>query len=143
MRLIEVPGATGYLDTDYAAKGRAGVEALDDPQTDLVIVHVEAPDEAGHEGDARAKVQAIERTDELIVGPLLAAARRREEWRMLVAPDHPTPCTTRAHSSAPPPFCFAGTGVAAVEQTTFSEANAKESELFIKRGHELMDLFIS
>ncbi|UCD75058.1 MAG: cofactor-independent phosphoglycerate mutase, partial [Phycisphaerales bacterium] len=100
MKLIEVPGATGYLDTNYGGKGQAGVQALDG--YDLVTVHVEAPDEAGHEGNAAEKVKALEKIDDLIVGPMLEALREHDEWRILVAPDHPTPCTTKAHSAVPP-----------------------------------------
>src|SRR5439155_13915758 len=86
---IDVPGATGYLDTDYAAKGRHGVEALRDH--DLVCVHVEAPDEASHEGRADAKVKALEEIDRHIVGPLLEALPGHGAWRILVSPDHRTP----------------------------------------------------
>ena len=85
---IEVPGATGYLDTDYAAKGLAAIEALD--STDIVCVHVEAPDEASHEGKAAEKVKALEQIDAQIVGPLWEALRRQESWRMLISPDHRT-----------------------------------------------------
>src|SRR5439155_25646938 len=77
---IDVPGATGYLDTDYAAKGRAGVEALRDH--DIVCVHVEAPDEASHEGRADAKVEALERIDRDIVGPLRRALESQGDWRL-------------------------------------------------------------
>ena len=84
---IDVPGATGYLDTDYAAKGRYGVAALQDH--DLVCVHVEAPDEASHEGQADAKVKALEQIDEHIVGPLLEALPRHGDWRILVSPGPP------------------------------------------------------
>ena len=107
---IDVPGATGYLDTDYAAKGRYGVEALKDH--DLVCVHVEAPDEASHEGRADEKVKALERIDEHIVGPLLEALPGYGDWRILVSPDHRTPLRTRAHAYGMVPFAVAGTGVA-------------------------------
>ncbi len=140
MKLIEVEGATGYLDTNYAGKGKAGVEALDN--YDLVVVHVEAPDEAGHEGNAHEKVKALEMVDKHIVGPLLKEVRTHDDWRILVAPDHPTPCTTKAHSSVPPPFCYAGSDVDAVEATTFCETHAQESELFIEHGHKLMGMFL-
>src|SRR5207249_6857377 len=83
---IDVAGATGYLDTDYAAKGRAGMAALKDH--DLVCVHVEAPDEASHEGKADAKVTALEEIDRHIVGPLLDALPAHGDWRILVSPDH-------------------------------------------------------
>ncbi len=86
---IDVAGATGYLDTDYAAKGRAAVAAL--PHHDLVCVHVEAPDEASHEGKADEKVKALEQIDRHIVGPLLEALPKHGDWRILVSPDHRTP----------------------------------------------------
>ena len=141
MTLIEVEGATGYLDTNYAGKGQAAVAALD--QYDLVVVHVEAPDEAGHEGDPRKKIEALERTDELVVGPLLEAVRKREGWRIMVAPDHPTPCTTRAHSSVPPPFCCAGRGIETAGGRPFSERHAQATGDLVDPGHELMAQFIS
>jgi 2,3-bisphosphoglycerate-independent phosphoglycerate mutase len=139
MDLIAVPGATGLPDTDYAAKGRYAVAALD--QYDLVAVHIEAPDEAAHSGDWRTKIEALERIDELVVGPVLEALRRHAHWRILVAPDHPTPCTTMAHSSEPPPFCMAGRGIAAVERRPFSEREALAGGWLLERGYELMGLF--
>ncbi|MBI5479913.1 MAG: cofactor-independent phosphoglycerate mutase [Deltaproteobacteria bacterium] len=139
MDLIEVPGATGYIDTDYDAKGRAAVRALDD--YDIVFVHVEAADEAGHLGDAREKVKALERIDEAVVGPVLEALRRRPEWRILVAADHPTPASTRAHSAVPPLFAFAGTGVEAVERRPFTEKDAAGG-IFLDPGHPIMRTFL-
>jgi len=141
MKLIEVEGATGYLDTDYAGKGKAAVAALN--QYDLVVVHVEAPDEAGHEGDLRKKIEALERIDALIVGPLLEAARRHDAWRIMVAPDHPTPCTTRAHSSVPPPFCYAGSDIEAGAGLPFGELNAQATRDLVDPGHDLMDQFMA
>lgn len=140
MKLIDVPGATGYLDTNYAGKGEAGVAALD--SFDMVVVHVEAPDEAGHQGDAAAKVEAIEKVDELVVGPMLEAVRQYDDWRILVAPDHPTPCGTKAHSAVPPPFAYAGSDVEAVEKQPFCEKHADASDLFITPGHRLIAQFI-
>lgn len=140
MELIDVPGATGYIDTDYVAKGRAAVAALDD--FDLVVVHIEAPDEAGHQGDAGAKVEALERIDTDIVGPVLERLRREKQWRILVAPDHPTPVEKRIHTSEPPPFCLAGTAVTTVLNRPFSEQNAAMSDLQIDPGCELMEYFL-
>jgi 2,3-bisphosphoglycerate-independent phosphoglycerate mutase len=137
---IDVPGATGYLDTDYAAKGRAGVAALADH--DLVCVHVEAPDEASHEGRADAKVKALEEIDRHIVGPLLEALPKYGEWRILVSPDHRTPLRTRAHAYGMVPFALAGTGVAAKGLPSYDEAVAAESELAFEKGHELMRTFL-
>jgi len=141
MKLIEVPGATGYIDTNYRGKGQAGAAALND--FDLVAVHVEAPDEAGHLGDVDAKITALERIDELVAGPILEAVRRFDNWRILVAPDHPTPCTTMAHDGTPPPVCYAGTGVDPVEQRPFTEKEAQAGGWLIDPGHELMNQFLA
>lgn len=140
MDLIDVPGATGYLDTDYAAKGRYAVEALD--RYDLVVVHVEAPDEAGHLGDADQKVRAIERVDAHVVGGVLNRLRQEPQWRILVAPDHPTPVGTRIHSADPPPFCMAGTRIQGVVARPFCEEAAGQSDLFVDPGHELLEYFL-
>jgi 2,3-bisphosphoglycerate-independent phosphoglycerate mutase len=137
---IDVSGATGYLDTDYAAKGRAGVAALADH--DLVCVHVEAPDEASHEGKADEKVKALEQIDCHIVGPLLEALPRYGEWRILVSPDHRTTLQTRAHAYGMVPFAMAGTGVAPQGQRSYDEAVAAESDLAFEKGHELMRRFL-
>jgi 2,3-bisphosphoglycerate-independent phosphoglycerate mutase len=133
---IDVPGATGYLDTDYAAKGRYGAEALKDH--DLVCVHVEAPDEASHEGKAEAKVKAIEEIDRHIVGRLLDALPRYGQWRILVSPDHRTPLRTRTHAHGPVPFAAAGAGVNCSGQGSYDEYVASASTLAFDRGHELM-----
>jgi 2,3-bisphosphoglycerate-independent phosphoglycerate mutase len=138
--LVEVPGVTGYIDTDYDAKGRAAIKALEDH--DLVIVHVEAPDEAGHQGLAEEKTTAIERIDQAVVGPVLQALRKYPAWRMLIAPDHPTPVTTKAHCSKPPPFAYAGTGVAASGSARFTEADAVASGNLVDPGHTLLAAFL-
>lgn len=138
---IDVPGATGYLDTDYAAKGRAGVAAL--KNHDLVCVHVEAPDEASHEGKADAKVKALEEIDRHIVGPLLEALPAHGDWRILVSPDHRTPLRTRAHAHGAVPFAVAGTGVAAKGQSSYDEATAEKAELAFDKGHKLMSWLLS
>ena len=106
---IDVPGATGYLDTDYAAKGRYAVEAL--KEHDLVCVHVEAPDEASHEGRADAKIEALEQIDRHIVAPVFAALQGYPQWRILVSPDHPTPLRTKTHSHGDVPIAMAGSGI--------------------------------
>jgi 2,3-bisphosphoglycerate-independent phosphoglycerate mutase len=137
---IDVPGATGYLDTDYAAKGRAGVAAL--AEYDLVCVHVEAPDEASHEGRADAKVKALEEIDRHIVGPLLESLPRHGAWRMLVSPDHRTPLRTRAHAHGPVPFAVAGTGIEGKGQLSYDEPVAAASDFSFEKGHELMPHFL-
>ncbi len=141
-RTIEVPGATGYTDTDYAAKGRHAVAALDDFETDIVCVHVEATDEASHEGDCAAKITALEQIDRHIVGPLHRALRSRGDYRILVSPDHPTPLRTKTHSHGMVPFAIAGTGVAPDEQAAYNEASAAASRLEFAEGWRLMDFFL-
>lgn len=137
---IDVPGATGYLDTDYVAKGRYGVAALYDH--DLVCVHVEAPDEASHEGKADEKVKALEEIDRHIVGPLLEVLQKHGDWRILVSPDHRTPLRTRAHAHGAVPFAVAGTGVQSHGQKSYDEIVAAQAELAFEKGHQLMPWFL-
>jgi 2,3-bisphosphoglycerate-independent phosphoglycerate mutase len=137
---IDVPGATGYLDTDYAAKGRYGVQAL--AGHDLVCVHVEAPDEASHEGKADAKVRALEEIDRHVVGPLLEALPGHGSWRILVSPDHRTTLRTRAHAYGMVPFAVAGTGIASNGKASYDEVVAAGSDLAFAKGHDLMPWFL-
>lgn len=139
-RRIDVPGATGYLDTDYAAKGRYAIEAL--LQADVVCVHVEATDEASHEGRADAKVQALEEIDRHIVGPLHAALAAGGDYRILVTPDHPTPLRTKTHSHGSVPFALCGTGVVADGSRTYDEPTAARSRLAFAAGWKLMRYFL-
>ena len=140
--VIEVPGATGWVDTNFAGKGQAAVKALDDH--DLVCVHVEAPDEAGHNADIKAKVYAIEQVDEHIVGPVLKRLQQeKDEWRILVLPDHPTPISVRTHTSDPVPFAIAGKRIEGVRKDPFTEAAAAAGDLHIALGHELMEYFLT
>lgn len=138
--VIEVPGATGYLDTDYRAKGRFAVEALKDH--DLVLVHVEAPDEASHEGSAEEKIRSIENIDAHILGPVLEALKAYSDYRILFLPDHYTIIQTRTHSAEPVPFAICGTGVGPPSGLTFTEGNALKTGLRFGRGHELMRHFL-
>ena len=107
-KIVDVPGATGYLDTDYAAKGRYAIDALRD--VDLVVVHVEASDEASHEGRADKKVEVLERIDADIVGPVHRFLQSQGDYRLLICPDHPTFLRTKTHSHGPVPFALCGTG---------------------------------
>jgi 2,3-bisphosphoglycerate-independent phosphoglycerate mutase len=137
---IEVPGATGYLDTDYAAKGRYAIEAL--KTTDIVCVHVEATDEASHEGQADAKVKSLEAIDAKIVAPLHAALKQHGDYRILVSPDHPTPIRTKTHSHGFVPFTICGSGIAADAATTYDEIAASQSNLAFAEGWKLMGHFL-
>lgn len=137
---IEVPGATGYTDTDYAAKGRYAIAALDD--VDLICVHIEASDEASHEGDCQGKVAALEQIDQHIVGPLAEALQSRGDWRMMISPDHPTFLRTRTHTHGDVPVAMAGTGIVADEFTSYGDTNAANSKLAFPAGWRAMDWFI-
>jgi 2,3-bisphosphoglycerate-independent phosphoglycerate mutase len=138
---IDVPGATGYLDTNYANKGKYAVEALG--AFDLVCVHVEAPDEASHEGKASEKVRALEQIDEHIVGPLLAALPRYGDYRILVEPDHRTTLATRAHAHGAVAFAAAGAGIASNGATQYDEATAAKTGLAFDPGWQLMKWFLT
>ncbi len=138
---IEVPGATGYLGTDYAAKGRYAIEALQD--IDVVCVHVEATDEASHEGNAQEKINALQAIDEHIVGPVHEALKAYGDYRVLVTPDHPTLLRTKTHSHGEVPFCIAGTGVTADAARDYDDAAASRSELAFPQGWKLMEYFLA
>jgi len=138
--VINVPGATGFVDTNYQGKASAAIEALD--KYDIVFVHIEAPDEASHNANAEMKKKAIEQIDKYIIGPVLEALQSYENWRILVMPDHPTPIQSGAHSAEPVPFAMAGNDINEVLHMTFSEANAAKSGLKIDKGFELMEYFL-
>lgn len=138
---LDVPGVTDYLDNDYAAQGRATIAALKD--FDIVCAHVEASDEATHEGLPQEKVKALEEIDRHIVGPVAAALTAQGEWRMLVSPDHRTLLRTRAHAHGEVPFAIAGTGISGKGQPSYDEAVAAASDVAFAKGHELMRRFLS
>lgn len=138
-RRIDVPTATGYLDTDYAAKGRVAAESLQ--HFDLVCVHVEAPDEASHEGRADAKVEALERIDRDIVGPLLDALPEHGDYRLLVEPDHRTTLATRAHAYGAVPFAACGHGITPGGAGQYDERTAAAGRAF-DPGWQLMRWFL-
>lgn len=141
-KVIEVAGATGYLDTDYAAKGRAAIQALRDDVTDFIVVHVEATDEASHEGKAHEKVRAVEQIDQHIVGPLHEYLRSQGDYRILVCPDHPTFLRTKTHSHGNVPFAMCGSDVSDNQVDTYDEITAGASSVKFARGCELMPWFL-
>mgnify|MGYP002632079611 FL=1 len=138
--VVEVEGATGYLDTDYAAKGRAAIETLKDH--DFVVVHIEASDEASHEGDAAAKVEALERIDADIVGPIHAHLKTQGDYRLLLSPDHPTFLRTKTHAHGYVPVGACGTGITADSASTYDDVSAAASSLVFEQGYELMPWFL-
>ena len=137
---IKVPGATGYYDTDYEAKAKYAIESLKDK--DFVYVHVEAPDEAGHNGDIRAKITAIENFDKFIVGGFLKHFSDKSKVRMLVLPDHATPISIRTHSDEPVPFVMYGKDIEVSRTKVFSELAAAGADLVFNTGSELTEYLL-
>jgi 2,3-bisphosphoglycerate-independent phosphoglycerate mutase len=140
LTVIDVPGATGTIDTDYAGKVSAAVKALEG--SDLVYLHVEAPDEAGHAGDVQMKIQAIEQFDEKVVGPLLSQMKEGKPWQILLLPDHPTIVSTRDHAADPVPFLLCRGLDQPAGTRAFSEAEALKRERIWSEGHRLMEHFL-
>jgi len=140
LNVITVPGATGFLDTDYAAKGRYGLASL--KERDFLILHVEAPDEAGHMGRADLKAEAIERIDELILGPMLEQLPTLGDFRLLLMPDHATPSKLKTHAPEPVPFALLdGKSLRSdsITKRRYTEADAKQAKLVVTAGYRLID----
>jgi 2,3-bisphosphoglycerate-independent phosphoglycerate mutase len=167
LEVLEVPGATGYFDTNYDGKAQYALKGL--REKDFVYVHVEAPDEAGHMGDLRLKIEAIEAFDEKIVGPILKGMADFERYRILVLPDHPTPLSVRTHTADPVPYVIypvgrgsqipfptnpvrerlsigvrgeAQNGVSSNGIEGFDEVSAKRRGIFIEEGYRLIERFL-
>ncbi len=139
---IDVPGITGYVDTDFAAKGLYAAQALQN--YDMVCVHVEAPDEAGHEGSVEKKIKALEDIDAQVVPPLLDALQSHGDWRLLVSPDHPTPIALKTHTSEFVPWLMVGSDIKnPTSQQYYDEETARNSAWRFDRGHEMMEHFLS
>lgn len=142
LEVVNVEGATGYIDTNYRGKAERALECLKD--MDFFFIHVEAPDEMAHEGNIKGKIQAIENFDELVVGTVLKGLPRLGDFRVLALSDHPTPIRIKTHSAGPSPFAVYSSRKAENKAAglTFSEAAALTSGLRVSPGHLLMDLFI-
>jgi 2,3-bisphosphoglycerate-independent phosphoglycerate mutase len=141
LEAVSVPGATGYLDTNYRGKVAAAIEALQ--ERDLVYLHVEAPDEASHEGNLELKMEAIEAFDSQVVGAVIAACRNMDGVRVMVITDHLTPIEIRTHARGFVPFAVCDLPAEQVgPQREFCESSAATTGLIIKPGHLLMEAFI-
>jgi 2,3-bisphosphoglycerate-independent phosphoglycerate mutase len=140
--IIEVPGATGYLDTNFKGKAEAALEAL--KLRDFVFVHVEAPDEASHSGKLADKIQAIECFDAQVVGPVLEGIKQFGDYRILCAPDHPTPVALMTHTSDPVPFVIYG-GETEVKQGVagYDELSAAATQCRVPEGFRLMEMLLA
>jgi len=140
--ILEVPGITGYLDTNYVGKAEAALKALE--RVDVAYIHVEAPDEAGHSGNYRDKLRAIENFDALVVGTVLKGIVAFNEYKILLLPDHATPLEVKTHTEEPVPFIIYDSRIKQYnENITFDESVTKMDDVpFFDQGHKLMDYFI-
>ena len=141
--VLEVPGATGYFDTNYEGKVQYALRGL--RERDFVYLHVEAPDEAGHMGNLRLKIEAIEAFDEKVVGALLKGMKGFERYKVLVLPDHPTPLSVRTHTADPVPYAmYSSEGeTQSAHGKKFDEVSAGQSGISIEKGFELIERFLS
>jgi 2,3-bisphosphoglycerate-independent phosphoglycerate mutase len=151
MEVIDVPGATGYLDTNYKGKAEYALRAL--KKNDVVFVHVEAPDEAGHEGDVKKKIRAIEDFDRLVVGTILKNIqlptsnlktkdeRQTTNYKLLVLPDHPTPIKAMTHTSDAVPFVMYPSSVVSCQWLVngYNEKEIGKTKFRIKAGNKLLE----
>ncbi len=140
--VINVPGATGWIDTNYVGKAEHALWAL--RTKDIVYVHVEAPDEAGHTGDVKNKLKAVEDFDEFIVGNIIHGMKQFDEYRILVLPDHPTPLEIRTHSNEPVPFAiYDNRKERTGKPLTYDERiGERKDALIFQEGYKLMDYFL-
>lgn len=142
MDVIDVPGATGYLDTNYEGKVDYAIESLNN--CDLTMIHIESTDETGHVGKAELKVQAVEDFDKRVVGRVLEKIKQFKDYRILVMSDHPTPIDIRTHTSDPVPFAILDSSDESLknESNVYTEDSATDSETFIDDGWKLMSMLL-
>ena len=143
MTNIEVEGADGTLETNYEGKASAAVKAVMENGSDFVYIHVEAPDEMGHQGSVERKVKAIEYLDGRVIGPVYEQMKKSgEDFRLLVMPDHPTPIRTRTHSSDPVPYMRYDSAAEQDHEWDYNEKEAKESGHYLDEGYTLIREFL-
>jgi 2,3-bisphosphoglycerate-independent phosphoglycerate mutase len=143
MKSIDVPGATGNWDTNFDGKAQAALDTLLMDGQDLVYVHMEAPDECGHQGNAEKKKLSVELIDEKVVGFLRTKLKEAGvDYKMLILPDHPTPISLKTHVSDPVPYVIYDSRKENGSGLTYTEKNAEKTNVYIDKGHELMKHFI-
>ncbi|MEK7273695.1 MAG: 2,3-bisphosphoglycerate-independent phosphoglycerate mutase, partial [Candidatus Desantisbacteria bacterium] len=138
LRSIDVPGITGYYDTNYIGKAEYALDVL--KNDDFVFIHIEAPDEASHNGDLAAKIKAIEDIDAKVLSTILSHIP--DNTRILLLPDHETPLSTRTHASGPVPFVMWGAGIKPDDSLSYDENSARNSRLRFENGWEILEYFI-
>jgi 2,3-bisphosphoglycerate-independent phosphoglycerate mutase len=140
LEVIEVPGATGYLDTNFEGKAQALIESIG--KLDFCYLHLEAPDEAAHNGDLRAKIRAIEMFDQRIIGPVIEGLKGRKGVKVLLLCDHLTPIAVRTHTDDPVPFLISSLDAEPKAGLRYTESDAHSSGLFFPEGHRLLEHFL-
>lgn len=140
MEVAEVPGATGYIDTDFEGKAKAALELL--TRNDLVYVHFEAPDECGHRNEPENKVKAIEMIDSRVLPILEEGLEQYEDYKILLLPDHPTPIVTRTHASDPVPYLLYQKSAPKMGVNTINEETAKATGIYMENGPAMMPHFL-
>lgn len=141
MKVVNVPGATGYLDTNFDGKAKACIDELASGQ-DFVYIHIEAPDECGHRYEIENKVRAIEIIDEKVLGPVLSALEGYDDYKILIMPDHATPLALKTHTNDPIPYLIYHKKGEVEGPESFSEETAKQGGIYVEVGHTVMDKFI-
>lgn len=141
MQVIDVEGATGYIDTNFDGKANAAIEALKQGQ-DYVYIHVEAPDECGHRGEMDNKVKSLEIIDQKILKPILEQVKEMDDFTLLIMPDHPTPLSIMTHCSDPVPYLLYRSNKHINGAKEFNEKTASESGIVIEKAHTLIDRMI-
>ena len=143
MDVIEVEGATGYIDTNFDGKAAAAIQALENG-TDFVYIHLEAPDECGHRNEMENKIKSLELIDQKVIAPVLAALEQYDDYKVMILPDHATPIALRTHVSDPIPFLmYRKKGEAAHPVSLFDEEHAAETGVFIEQGDTIMEQFVN
>lgn len=142
MKVIPVKGATGNYHTNFKGKGEAAIQALHE-DCDFVYIHVEAPDECGHQAQLKEKIWSIEQIDAQIIGPVMAALEQSgEDWAVMVAPDHPTPIALKTHTRTPIPFAYCKKKQKGNQLRIYNEKTA-QAGVFVPKAHELLGLMLS
>ena len=144
MKICQVEGATGSIDTNYEGKAQAAIDSLLKDGCDFAYIHVEAPDEMGHQGELDHKILAIEDLDRRIIAPIKKAMEDAgEDFRMLVLPDHPTPLRIRTHSPDPVPYVLYDSTAQRKTMKRYSEAEAAAAGIFEPEGHKLLEKLLA
>ena len=142
MNVVEVEGATGYIDTNFDGKADAALQELENGQ-DFVYIHIEAPDECGHRNETQNKVKAIELIDEKILEPVIAGLEKMGDYRIMIVPDHATPLSLRTHTNDPVPFFIYDSTEVLNGVDAFNEETAKNTGVYIEKGYEMMRFFLN